>query len=352
MEIYKVKGYLKLTKFYIKSMNKNSLHWDVESILNKTNSSDVHSTNTFLCVRPDFQREFRLWSLPKRSRYIETILRQTATNPIWVVYNDERNCNEVVDGMHRLLHVLEFVQNKWVVKLNGRKIKYEDLDGEQKQDIKNYQFTVNILESSIRSDPHKLQELIENLNNCSKALNRFELQKIFLKDFYKILDPFVEKIAETVFYKYKYGNKGQAHRELMKCLALSEPIDFNSEKFTPSCYGELIDSWIENNLSFDPEKIKKNLELKKEEYQRRLEMIFQLLSKFGNLPCHHEKRDLVLAFMICRLVGRNKLYDEKLKRNLFLISTDELEEMAYMKKNKKYFWLQLLRVVDRQVMVI
>jgi hypothetical protein len=38
-----------------------------------------------------------------------------AMNPIWTVYNDEEDSEEVLDGMHRLTTALSFLNNEFCI---------------------------------------------------------------------------------------------------------------------------------------------------------------------------------------------------------------------------------------------
>lgn len=88
----------------------------IRYVLHRSNASN--GDDNFLEIQPPFQREFCQWKMKKRSRLMETILEGHHMNPIWTIYNAELSRQEVLDGMHRLLHIRRFTEKYIVLFLN------------------------------------------------------------------------------------------------------------------------------------------------------------------------------------------------------------------------------------------
>ena len=60
------------------------------SIINlRTNKENAHATQQiYLNKSPDFQRCYEAWDDKLRTRFIESIILNRATNPIWTVLNN------------------------------------------------------------------------------------------------------------------------------------------------------------------------------------------------------------------------------------------------------------------------
>ena len=184
----------------------------------------------FLNINPPFQREYEAWDNKLKTRLVETMLIGRAMNPIWVVFNDEEDTEEVLDGMHRLTTALNFLNNKFEIGKDLMELDvsifqgktFKDLPTEQKHKIRNYHFAINKLDSSYKKDPQKLHDMYELLNRSSKTLNDFEFQKPLLQPFYELLQKYSKDFLESVIFRGKESKRGKIEEELGKCLAMSE----------------------------------------------------------------------------------------------------------------------------------
>jgi hypothetical protein len=232
----------------------------------------------YLNLKPDFQREFEAWNEKLCTRLIESVLLGRAMNPIWVVSNAEEECEEVLDGMHRLTTLIKFVNNEISIgpslsilsKEIYRGKSFNDLSLDDKSKVRNYNFFVNRLDSSFRADPDKLQDMWEILNHSSKPLNTHEMKRPVYMTLYDTLSDFNPRFIDSTLYLKKESKRGELEGEIMKWIALSQPTlpTFNSlpdirEKWLISCFGE-------NKLDVD-----RNFATKKEEILKTVEKILK-----------------------------------------------------------------------------
>ena len=156
------------------------------SIINlRTNKETaMAASQVFIDKSPDFQRCYEAWDDKLRTRFIESMLLNRATNPIWTVLNDDDECEEILDGMHRITTALSFLNNEfsinknYLLTLDGEqyhKKKFQDLNPDDKAKIRNYSFVFNKLDSTYRNDRNKLRDMYEILNRSSKTLTDYEL---------------------------------------------------------------------------------------------------------------------------------------------------------------------------------
>jgi hypothetical protein len=208
-------------------MSKQSL-----SIINLRKDVEIaiSAQQVFLNINPSFQRQYESWDNKLKTRLIETMLIGRAMNPIWTVYNDEEDSEEVLDGMHRLMTALSFLNNEFSIGKELMELDVDDFNGkyfndltpDQKQNIRNYEFTFNKLDSTYKNDREKLSDMYELLNRSSKPLNEFEFQKPVLQAFYKILEQHKALFFNSPLYPYEDSKRGKIEEEMGKWLAFSD----------------------------------------------------------------------------------------------------------------------------------
>ena len=90
------------------------------SIINlRTNKETaIAASQVYINKSPDFQRCYEAWDDKLRTRFIESMLLNRATNPIWTVLNDEEESEEILDGMHRITTALSFLNNEFSINKN------------------------------------------------------------------------------------------------------------------------------------------------------------------------------------------------------------------------------------------
>ena len=76
---------------------------DIETIVNRIKNGDID-------LQPDFQRG-EIWTIPKRRKLIDSILRGWKIPPVHFVVGDEY-VEEVLDGQQRLAAIRDFYCNR------------------------------------------------------------------------------------------------------------------------------------------------------------------------------------------------------------------------------------------------
>jgi len=209
-------------------------------ILLRSNPETAQSTNqTYLNIKPDFQREYEAWNDKLKTRLIESMLLGRAMNPIWVIHNKEDESEEVLDGMHRITTGLNYVNNEFALgpylttlptELYKNK-RFQDLSSDDKSKIRSYNFQINKLDSSYKADPEKLQDMYELLNRSSRTLNEYEFNRPLLKPFYDLIGRHTKQFFNSVLFDHENSSRGRLDTELIKVLALCDgrlPDHFSS----------------------------------------------------------------------------------------------------------------------------
>ena len=199
---------------------------------NKENA--IATDQIYLNISPDFNRCYESWDDALKTRFIESILLSRATNPIWVIFNDDEDTEEILDGMHRITTALGFLNNSFSLqskyfmcitdKDKYNKKRFNDLDSQDKQAIRNYNFYFNKLDSSYRKDMNKLQDMYELLNRSSRILNDYEYNKPILGSFYKIIIEYKGEFVKTQFFGGIKDSRGAIDTHIIEMLVLSYPI--------------------------------------------------------------------------------------------------------------------------------
>ncbi len=135
----------------------------VETIVNKVR-------NNLWDLQPDFQRG-EVWSLPKKQRLIDSILRGWHIPPIHTIKVKDTGKYEVLDGQQRLSSIRDFCKGKFVI--DGRQepsdsrissldgMTYEELSERQRLEFDD--FTIRVL-TITDYEPEEPGELFYRLN--------------------------------------------------------------------------------------------------------------------------------------------------------------------------------------------
>lgn len=129
-----------------------------------------------IIIQPPYQRK-DVWTRPKKSKLIESILRSI---PIPSIYFAETNSGnwEVVDGQQRLRTFFDFLDNKYPlsqlpVLTQFEKKYFKDLDSYQRK-IEDYQLHIFIIKKE--SHPDIKFDIFERINEGATQLNAQELR--------------------------------------------------------------------------------------------------------------------------------------------------------------------------------
>ena len=149
-----------------------------------------------------------------------------------------KKCDEVFDGAHKLETACDFVMNHFPIKkvksdminwetspLNPYIGKYyRDLSEQDQLIFDNYSFIVNIIPPHIAENTDQLTSLWIRLNNSGNRVNEYESYMQIYPVFYRFLSEQTIPWFRTAIFKGEESPRGELETELMKLLALSEPI--------------------------------------------------------------------------------------------------------------------------------
>jgi hypothetical protein len=269
----------------------------------------------FINLSPSFQREYEAWNEKLKTRFIESILLGRAMNPIWTVENSDDGSTEVLDGMHRLTTVLKFLNNEFPLgsslcslDVNAYKGKcFEVLSNEDKNKIRNYNFTFNHLDASYRNDCDKLMDMYEILNASSKPLNKHEFHKPMYKPFYDLISVNHARWFKTPIFEKEKITRGDLFTDLTKVLALSEerfPLSFSS-------INDIANKWEATNLGGSKASVEECIMVKGSLYNERLDKVKKYMDKFlqeGLFPCDDTVVTLILISRTVALIKKDAVF--------------------------------------------
>jgi hypothetical protein len=280
--------------------------------LRSRNESAIAANQTWLNIKPDFQRDYESWNDKLKTRLIESIILGRAMNPIWTIRNDADESEEVLDGMHRLTTALKFLENEFAISshlttLSVEKYKdkkFNDLMPEDKHKIRSYNFIINKLDSSYKNDPEKLQDMYEILNRSSKTLNTYEFAKPLLQPFYELIANSSKKFLQTVLFENDTSSRGKLETEITKILALCEdrlPDSFSS-------INDIYMKWQKEYLGETPASISGCISTKGDKYIETLERVKKVMDKYTEenlfpLESNRRKHSVPIMIIITRTVA-------------------------------------------------
>lgn len=167
---------------------------------------------------PDFQRAYELWTPLRRTRLIETVLAGGIINPLWVIQVEE-NYFVVMDGQHRLRHILDFVsgctkfgrlkgkhfmRKEFATKYDGKM--YDDLNVSDRKKLMNYKLTINYLDERYYNDKDLLRAQYFLLNGANTKINQYQMHKVY----WQALDTILASHEQA--YQKSYINNGYNKR--------------------------------------------------------------------------------------------------------------------------------------------
>lgn len=121
-------------------------------------------------LQPDFQRN-EVWSIPKKQKLIDTILRDWAVPPVFLISRNNGDSEEVLDGQQRLTAIRDFFSDN--LKIDGcskpendyikniHEFRYSDLPDPLKKKINRFLVKVYTIEEY---EPDEASELFYRLN--------------------------------------------------------------------------------------------------------------------------------------------------------------------------------------------
>lgn len=300
----------------------------------------LRDKQTYVNLQPPFNRKYDAWNDNFKTRLIETILLNRAMNPIWTVHNDEEHTEEVMDGVHRVTTSINFLNNEFAIKgeylldlpdtdYDGKR--FQDLSESDKNRVRQYNFFVNILDSSYM-DEEKWQEMSELLNRSSKPMNDFEFKTPIYNEFYKWLTPLIQTFFKTTLFRFDKTSRGKLEVSAMKWLALSEPQ--LPEKFASQF--DIMKKWQDRNLGKSSMQVKTFLTTQGQHYKELIERIRKTQNKYideARLLDGVKKDAVAVTAIITRTVALVK-DDARISRHLVNLTNKFKTQVLDVKINQ------------------
>lgn len=129
-------------------------------------------------LEPDFQREANIWTRPRKSRFIESLLLRIPIPVFYVAENEDEKWT-VVDGLQRTTTIYGYVTGRFKLQgleylgqLNGNR--YEDLPRPMRRRIDETQLVVNVIEQGTPKEV--MFNIFHRINTGGVFLNRQEIR--------------------------------------------------------------------------------------------------------------------------------------------------------------------------------
>jgi len=122
-----------------------------------------------LNIRPPYQREF-IYKEKQRNEVIHTVRKKFPLNTMyWVKAGDGY---ELMDGQQRTISICQYVQGDFSVEINGATLGFNNLPGDKRQEILDYELSVYVCEGT---DSEKL-DWFKIINIAGERLTDQELR--------------------------------------------------------------------------------------------------------------------------------------------------------------------------------
>lgn len=335
------------------------------SIINlRTNKETaLAASQVYINKSPEFQRSYEAWDDKLRTRFIESMLLNRATNPIWTVLNDNDECEEILDGMHRITTALSFLNNEFAIHKNYlltldpeqyHKKKFQELNPDDKAKIRNYNFIFNKLDSTYRNDKNKLRDMYEILNRSSKTLTDYEFNKVILMPFYEIISKHKNNFNSLNFFKKK-DQRGNIDVEIIELLILTYEL--------PKCWysiPNLTDDWIKNNVGQTNESVTAFVKNNNTDIENRLTLIYKIIKDMNTINLFStnkklfKKYYLIYKFIIsrcCHLIKSYSLFN-RISNNLKLPFEEILTESNIKGNRNASFQRNIIDRIDKIIIEV
>jgi hypothetical protein len=256
------------------------------SIINLRTNKEIATAagQIYLNKSPDFQRDYEAWDDKLRTRFVESIILNRATNPIWIVLNDDENSEEILDGMHRITTALAFFNNDFHINANHlmsldkekyNKKFYKDLNSDDMAKVRNYNFVFNKLDSSYRKDKNKLRDMYEILNRSSISLTDYEFNKVILRPFYDIIGKHKDALIKTDFFHSIKDKRGNVDTDIIEMIALSYPIPSSWTSIS-----SLTNDWLKKTVGETYEDVNEFVDQNTEIIDNKLKLMMKIIGDF------------------------------------------------------------------------
>ncbi len=224
----------------------------------------VRDGTPILRTRHSMQRS-SCWKLLDKNDMIDTVIQGWRCPPIYIIHYPEltehalEGEDHVFDGAHKLEAVFEFMDDKFSItkSLSSCKDicdndgkKFSELPQLLRKRIRDYMFTINMIDDETAHNPDRLRTLWERLNKAGKKLNSYELEIPVIRPLIeRVLKPAVEQFAGSILFPPKksgeapVSQRGELEQRMQVILALCD-----SAEHRPESQSALISRWHTGSL--------------------------------------------------------------------------------------------------------
>lgn len=287
---------------------------DVSTAILRLQPVNCKKGTRLLVIRGPRQRN-NSWTDAQRMAMLDSIMVEFQCT-VYIIQDppNAKKCDEVFDGAHKLETVCDFVMNQFPIK----KVKtdminwetsplapyigkyYRDLSEPDQLIFDNYSFIVNVIPPSIAENTDQLTSLWIRLNNSGNEVNEYESYIQIYPMFYRFLSEHTDPWFKTAVFKGDSSPRGQLETELMKLLALSEPVV--SPKFQSQI--DIYKQWRKNTFGCITSKVDVEFLAKKADLTKRLKhlhVVYRYLDERNCFKKHAKKKELVQRILIGRI---------------------------------------------------
>lgn len=274
-------------------------HHPIRYVRLLTDRHHAEMTNdTWLNPQPDFQREYVQRSYVWIANLLDSILTNRAMPPIWTVYNETENADEVLDGQHRLLTILKFINNDIRVQDNSRerlhKKCFRDLTKADQQTILNFPISFNKLDGSYRKSPEKLFEMYEILNRSSKPLNKYEVYKPLRLPFYRLIQSRLPHIKGHPLFQENVNKRGMHEMRLIQMLAMHD-LNHSAEKYCFHSMEDIKDQWCQEWIGDTDETIRENFHKHQHRIEELIDGLIKTMNRYRDIGLFHDNNGTTMV---------------------------------------------------------
>ncbi len=212
-------------------MKCESTDLEIETIVNRIANKDID-------LQPDFQRG-EIWTLQKKQKLIDSILRGWKIPPIHVIHNKE-SVDEVLDGQQRLAAIRDFYNNEIcidgtilpqdeeIIELDGKY--YKDLSLKWQRQFRQYSIVIIRLTEYKAQEPAELFYRLNQPTSLTSAEQRNAYVGVTRDQVRQLANRFVELGAkkETI----GFSNSRLAYDEIISKFCFAIEVGTLKKKIT------------------------------------------------------------------------------------------------------------------------
>lgn len=312
---------------------------------------------TLFVTRPPMQRK-PCWDIYDKTDMVDTMARGWGCNPIYIIQRPEciEICSEgedhVFDGAHKAEAGCEFIEGKFPITYRKTELQFgilkeytgkyfKELPRELQLKIKNYTFSVNIIDEETANDPDALSILWKRISRAGKPLNSYEISiPVLASLIHEVLAPVETHFHGTIIFPEETSKRGAMERLLQSLLAFAEM----SSTLQVISINRVINDWQAQRLGTSMKQRTESVALHGEMWREILLRISKMLADLTDLNTFHDDKGSLLPekallktelpFVLSRLAvhfpkiedfrSQKRKLSERLKREIFSLTPAEL----------------------------